>query len=142
VSDSKGKSPALSSIGAVVAGSVVGIVLSMGTDALMHASGIFPPNGKPMSDGLFGLALGYRVVYGLVGSYVIAWVSRERPLRNALIGGAIGFVVSTVGAVVTWNKGPEFGPHWYPLALAATTLPSAWLGAKAYLAHAAKGAQS
>jgi hypothetical protein len=142
VSDSKGKSPALSSIGAVVVGSVVGIVLSIGTDALMHASGIFPPNGKPMSDGLFGLALGYRVVYGLVGSYVIAWVSRERPMRNALIAGALGFVVSTVGAVVSWNKGAEFGPRWYPVALIATTLPSAWLGAKVYLARAAKSSQS
>jgi hypothetical protein len=138
VSDAKGKSPALGSVAAVVAGSVVGIVLSIGTDAVMHASGIFPPNGKPMSNGLFGLALGYRVVYGLVGSYTIAWLSRERPMRNALIGGAIGFVASTVGAVVTWNKGAEFGPHWYPLALIASTLPSAWLGAKLYLARGAE----
>jgi hypothetical protein len=142
VSDSKGKSPALGSVAAVVAGSVVGIVLSIGTDAVMHASGIFPPQGKPMSDGLFGLAQGYRVVYGLLGSYIIAWMSRERPMRNALIGGALGFVASTVGAVVTWNKGAEFGPHWYPLALIVSTLPSAWLGAKLYLAQAAKSAQS
>ena len=124
------KSPVLRSIGAVVAGSVVGIVLSIATDAAMHATGIFPPLGKPMSDGLFGLALGYRVVYGVLGSYVIAWLSPDRQMRNALIGGALGFVASTVGAVVTWNKGPEFGPHWYPLALIVTTLPCAWLGGK------------
>lgn len=136
MSESRGRSPVLRSIGAVVAGSVVGIVLSIATDALMHASGIFPPVGQPMSDGLFGLALGYRVVYGVLGSYIIAWLSPERPMRNALIGGALGFVASTVGAVATWNKGPEFGPHWYPLALVATTFPTAWLGAKLYLARA------
>ena len=42
-------------------------------------------------------------------------------------GGVVGFVVCTVGAVVTWNRGPAFGPHWYPLALVATTVPCAWL---------------
>jgi hypothetical protein len=78
------------------------------------------------------------VVYGVLGSYFIAWLSPDRPMRNALIGGALGFVASTVGAVVTWNIGPEFGPHWYPLSLAVTTLPTAWLGAKLYLARAAK----
>jgi len=39
-------------------------------------------------------------------------------------------IVSTVGAVVTWNRGPAFGPHWYPLALIVTALPCAWLGGK------------
>ena len=33
-------------------------------------------------------------------------------------------------AAATWNKGPEFGPHWYPLALVATALPCAWLGGR------------
>ncbi len=28
----------------------------------------------------------------------------------------------------TWDRGPEFGPHWYPLALVATALPCAWAG--------------
>ena len=42
-------------------------------------------------------------------------------------GGVVGFVVCTVGAVVTWNRGPAFGPHWYPLALVATVVPRAWL---------------
>jgi hypothetical protein len=30
--------------------------------------------------------------------------------------------------VVTWKRGPAFGPHWYPLALVATAVPYAWLG--------------
>jgi hypothetical protein len=38
--------------------------------------------------------------------------------------------VSIVGTVVTWNKGPAFGPHWYPVALVVLALPTAWMGGK------------
>ena len=48
----------------------------------------------------------------------------------ALVGGLVGLVVSIVGAAVTWNKGPAFGPHWYPLALIVLAMPQAWLGGK------------
>ena len=51
-------------------------------------------------------------------------------MQHALLGGTIGLILSTVGVVVTWNRGPELGPHWYPLALVATALPCAWLGGK------------
>ena len=49
-------------------------------------------------------------------------------MQHALLGGAIGLMLATTGAVLTWHKGPEFGPHWYPLALVATALPCAWAG--------------
>jgi hypothetical protein len=38
--------------------------------------------------------------------------------------------MSVVGAAVTWNKGPAFGPHWYPLALIVLAMPRAWAGGK------------
>jgi len=38
--------------------------------------------------------------------------------------------VSIFGAVVTWNRAAEFGPHWYPLALVVLAMPQAWLGGK------------
>jgi len=44
--------------------------------------------------------------------------------------GVVGVVVSSAGAVATWNGGPAFGPHWYPLALIALAMPCAWLGGK------------
>jgi hypothetical protein len=47
-------------------------------------------------------------------------------MQHALFGGCLGLVLSTVGAVVTWNRG--LGPHWYPLALIALAMPTAWLG--------------
>jgi len=47
-----------------------------------------------------------------------------------LVGGAVGLALSIVGAVTTWNRGPDFGPHWYPLALVATAMPCAWAGGR------------
>ena len=37
-------------------------------------------------------------------------------------------LAATAGAVATWNAGPAFGPHWYPLALVVTALPCVWAG--------------
>jgi peptidoglycan/LPS O-acetylase OafA/YrhL len=120
------------SIGAVLAGMVVGIALTLGTDELLHIVGGFPPWGQSMVgyDGALLLETAYRVVYAVLGSYITARLAPNRPMLHALIGGAIGFVVSIVGAVATWNGGPPFGPHWYPLALILTALPCAWAGGK------------
>jgi len=74
------------------------------------------------------LATTYRIVYAILGSYVIARLAPNRPMQHALLGGAIGLLVSIIGAVATWNR--DLGPHWYPVALAVTALPCAWLGGK------------
>ncbi|MGH9500770.1 MAG: hypothetical protein ACRD3L_16635 [Terriglobales bacterium] len=116
------------SIGAVLAGIVAGVILSLGTDMLLHVTGVFPAWGQPMSDQLFLLATAYRTVYNIVGSYIAAWLAPDRPMIHALSLGVVGTVVCVVGAVVTWNKGPAFGPHWYPLALVVLAMPCAWVG--------------
>ena len=118
------------SIRAVVGGIVVGVVLTLITDLVLHAVGVYPPWGQPVSDGPLVLATAYRIVFGIVGSYVAARLAPDRPMRLAMIAGFVGFVVSIVGAIVTWNKGPAFGPHWYPLALIVTALPCAWVGGR------------
>jgi hypothetical protein len=120
----------LRSIGALLAGFVVVVVLSLGTDLVLHAAGVFPPWGDPMSDALFVLATVYRTAYALLGSYLTARLAPYKPMKHALGGGVVGLVLSTIGAVSTWDKGPEFGPHWYPLALVATALPCAWAGGR------------
>jgi hypothetical protein len=123
---------ALRSIGAVLAGMVVAIALTLGTDELLHIIGVFPPWGQSMVgyDGALLLATAYRVVYSILASYITARLAPQRPMLHALVGGGIGFVVSVAGAVATWNGGPAFGPHWYPVALIFTALPSAWAGGK------------
>ncbi len=131
------------SIGAVLAGMVVGIILTLATDIVLHAIHVFPPWGASMAgfegalllatfEGALLLATAYRAVYGVMGSYIIARLAPDRPMLHALVGGFIGLAVSIVGAAVTWNKGPAFGPHWYPLALIVLAMPQAWAGGKLY----------
>jgi O-antigen/teichoic acid export membrane protein len=76
------------------------------------------------------LAAIYRTIYGVLGSYFTARLAPDKPMLHSLVGGVIGLILSIVGVVETWNKGPAFGPHWYPLALVALALPGAWLGGK------------
>jgi hypothetical protein len=132
MSETKSSRHTLRSIGAVLAGMVVGIAITLGTDLLLHIAGVFPPWGQSMMgyDGALLLATAYRVVYAILGSYIMARLAPNRPMLHALIGGVIGVIASTVGAVVTWNGGPAFGPHWYPIALIVTALPCAWVGGK------------
>ena len=118
----------LRSIGAVFAGLVAIFVLSIGTDVALHAAGIFPALGQPMSDRLLLLATAYRCVYAVAGCYLTARLAQDRPLGHALGLGVVGVILSSVGAIATWNRGPAFGPHWYPLALIASSLPCAWVG--------------
>jgi hypothetical protein len=134
----------LRSIGAVLAGMVVGIVLTLVTDEILHIAGVFPPWGQSMVgyDGALLLATAYRVVYSVLGSYIVARLAPNRPMLHALVGGGIGFIVSIVGAVATWNGGPAFGPHWYPIALIVTALPCAWVGGKLRLMQSRQPAQA
>lgn len=120
----------LRSIGAVFAGFLVVVVLSLGTDVALRSAGVFPPWTQPMSDALFGLATVYRTLYAVLGSYVTARLAPHAPMKHALAGGMVGLVLSTAGAVTTWDRGRDFGPHWYPLALIATAMPCAWAGGR------------
>ena len=117
-------------IGAVLAGLLAGIILSIGTDMVLHATGVFPPWGQPMGDSLFLLATAYRTVYAVVGSYIAARFAPDRPMQHALVLGVVGLAVSITGTVATWDRGPAFGPKWYPLALIALAMPSTWAGGR------------
>lgn len=118
----------LRSIGAVLAGIILIIVVSLATDVVLHATGIYPPWFQPMAGPLWALALAYRLVYNVVGCYFAAWLAQSKPMAHALIVGLVGFVLSIIGVAMHWNAGPEFGPKWFNLALVLTALPCAWLG--------------
>lgn len=122
----------LRSIGAVFAGFVAIVVVTTVTDLVLHATGIFPTAGQPMSTGLWLLATAYRLVYGVAGGYLTARMAPDRPMTHALALGVVGLILSIVGAAATWNLGPGFGPKWYPLALVVIAIPTAWLGGKLY----------
>ena len=120
----------LRSIGAVLAGVLTIIILSIGTDIALHVSGIYPPWGEPIADALFLLATAYRSVYAVAGSYIAARLAPDRPMQHALVPGVVGLALGIVGAVAAWNGGPELGPKWYPLALIAIAMPCAWVGGR------------
>jgi len=122
----------LRSIGAVFAGLLFIFIVTTLVDVVLHATGVFPPWRQPMSDALFALATAYRIVISIVGCYLTARLAPDRPMAHALTLGAIGVVISAIGTAVTWNKGPEFGPHWYPLLLVVISIPCAWVGGKMF----------
>jgi hypothetical protein len=116
------------SILALFAGFVAVVVLSLGTDLGLHAIGLWPSLGQPMSGQLLLFATIYRTIYGIIGAYIVARLAPLRPLDHALISGAIGTLMSIAGAAATWNRG--LSPHWYPIALIFAALPSAWVGGR------------
>lgn len=116
------------SVAAVAAGFVTTAVLSLGTDAVLHATGVFPPWGQPMSETLFVWATVYRAAFTVLGGVVTSRLAPRKPLTHVFVLGAIGTVAALAGTVVTWNQGPEFGPKWYPILLVITALPCVWVG--------------
>lgn len=116
------------STGAVLFGFIAVVVLSLGTDQALHSLDVYPPWGQPMYEtGLNLLALSYRIVYAVIGSYLAARFAPHHPMRHALILGVIGFVLSSLGAIAAITM-VDVGPAWYPIALVLTAVPCAWLG--------------
>lgn len=115
------------SVRAVLLGLIAVFVLSLGADQLLHMLRVYPPWGEPMRDpGLNLLALSYRLVFGVVGGYVTARFAPCHAVRHAIALGAIGLALSALGAVAAIQA--DFGPAWYPILLALSSVPTAWLG--------------
>lgn len=115
------------STGAVLLGFFAVVILSLGTDQVLHMLNVYPPWGEPMRDpGLNLLALTYRVVYTVIGGYLAARFAPRHPMRHAFVLAVIGLVMGVLGVVAT--SGMDLGPRWYPIALAVTALPCTLLG--------------
>jgi hypothetical protein len=114
----------------VFAGFFATFILSIGTDLLLHAASVFPRWGQPMSNALFVLATAYRTIYTVAGGYITARLAPNKPMGHVWTLGVIGLLAAIAGTVATWNKGPAFGPKWYPLALVVLAIPCVWLGGR------------
>lgn len=123
----------LKSIGACVVGIFVGVVLSIGTDKILEGAGILPHGHIWVSAQLIIFVLFYRTVYNMIGSYTVARLAPDRPMRHVIIVGILGTLASVIGAITTRNM--NLGPLWYPWTLAALTLPSSWLAGKLYVMY-------
>ncbi|HEU5351625.1 MAG TPA: hypothetical protein VFU55_08510 [Terracidiphilus sp.] len=123
--------------GAVFVGVLVGVVLSLGSDVLLRMAGVRPPLGSRAAGELLLAATAYRTLYGVAGGYATAMLAPRRPMLHALLLGFLGLWANVAGLLATWNKGPQFGPHWYPIALIVLAMPAAWLGGWLFLCRAA-----
>jgi hypothetical protein len=119
------------SIAAVFFGFLAVVVLSVGTDQLLHVLNVYPPWGQPMYEARLNLlALSYRIVYTIVGGYVTAALAPHSPMRHVWVLAVIGLVAGIAGVVAASPL--QLGPIWYPLAIAATAVPCTWIGGALY----------
>lgn len=116
----------LRSAGALLAGLLVNVLLALGTDQIFHSTGVYPGWGARMADRLFVLALAYRLVYGVASGAIAARLAPRAPMAHALVLGGLGCVAAVAGAIAA--AGADLGPGWYTWGLAATALPTAWVG--------------
>src|SRR6185312_1765906 len=116
--------PILRSILAIIAGIVVVVALSEGTDQVVRMLGYSFDVPDPTR--MFALATFYRCLYAVLGGYVTARLAPSSPVMHAVVLGVIGTIPAVAGVIVMWS----LGNHWYPIALAVTALPCSWLGGK------------
>lgn len=119
----------LKSIWAILAGFIFVLVVSISTDILLTKTGFMKQPFHLNTTSFISFVVFYRCLYGTTGSYLTAKLSPNKPMKHAIIGGIIGFIMAILGALVMWDT----PPHWYPLTLITTTLPCAWLGAKLFI---------
>lgn len=122
------------SIWAVTAGFLFVAAASVSTDQLFHVLGVYPPWGEPFRNGMEpSLALGYRIVYGILGAWLTARLAPWKPMKHVWIQAGVGQVLALLGVIPTMMEPAKYGPLWYPLVLALTVLPTAWLGGQLHL---------
>ena len=116
----------LRSIGAIAAGFVVIAVLAFGTDALIRANvpGVFDANNRVDDPMWLAIILLYVTVYATFGCWLAARLAPDRPMRHALILGALGLVFNVIGASQMWDTAPA----WFHVVGLLLVMPTAWLG--------------
>ncbi|MFI6870701.1 hypothetical protein [Nocardia sp. NPDC050406] len=114
------------SVGAVVAGFAVTAVASSATDKVLESAGYLPSGHIYAAVPVVLSVVLYRTVFDVVGAYVAAALAPSKPMKHALVLGALGSLGGFGAAIATWNM--NIGPHYYALAVAAVGLPAAYLG--------------
>ncbi len=118
-------------IGAVLAGFVIIVALSVITDMVVEKVGILPPANQPDMYMWWHLliALLYRSAYAVSGGYVTAKLSPQKPMRNVISLAVLGTVIGTLGTVSNWEMAVQSGV-WYPIVLLVTSPFLVWYGGK------------
>ncbi len=121
------KKETLKSIGAVIAGFAVLVILSMITDSVLQKTGIMKTEPFEENPGwLIVIIVAYRTIFNTFGCYLTARLAPNKPMKHAIILGMIGVVLTILGLIAMW----DIPPRWYPISLIVLTLPAAWLGGR------------
>jgi hypothetical protein len=118
----------MKSIWAIVAGFLFIAALSIGSDAIMHAIAprLYGLHGETSNVVILCLMTMYVGVFATVGSYLTARLAPSRPMRHALILGALGLTFSLMTTAKMWNMAPA----WYNIINLLLVMPYAWLGGR------------
>lgn len=127
-------------IRAVVAGFALVLLGTIGTDALLHASGLYPGWQRPLTSYQWAVALATRVLWSVAGAWLAASLGASRPRLHALCVGGLVLATSAIVVAAHGAPGPLYGPAWFALAWVASAMPSAWVGASLH-AGIARGAE-
>jgi hypothetical protein len=113
---------------ALLAGLVFVVVSSTLGDVFCHWRGILPPHGRGMNSDHALIALGYRCVFQVMGSYLTARMAPEAPLFHSLVLNGVGTIISGVAAIaILRSNSASMGPRWYPVALTLSALPCGYV---------------
>ena len=117
-------------IGAVLAGVFVTAALSIATDGLMRALGLFPAPEQVMSQSQFAAAAVYRALFTVAGGYATARLAPDARQAHVWVLAGLGLLAG-LGGLAGWFAagGAKLGPLWYAAFLFPVTgLPCVPLG--------------
>jgi hypothetical protein len=119
------------SVLAVVAGFVVTLVASVGTDGVLMV--LLPRSVtevQPPPTGLLVGILGYCFVYMVLGGYVTAFIARRAEVRHAVVLGGIALAIgSALSLPMLLGQGGDQGmPVWYVVLTLGYVVPATALG--------------
>ncbi len=117
----------LKSIGAILAGLMFIVVTHSAVDFILETLGIFtPPTQRFDTPWMLVTATIYRTILSIAGCFLTGILAPSRPMLHALILGFIGFLLSSVAAIII--EPIDLSPTWYPIALVILAIPCAWVG--------------
>ena len=109
---------------AVIVAFIVTGLLSSGVDHVLHVTGIYPPYGEPMFEtNLLLLASAYRIIFQILGAYIMAVIAKDNAMKAGWIVGILGTILWLSGAFFMKDK----GPMWYSIVGAILSIPTVLL---------------
>lgn len=104
----------------------IGIVATTG---VLHRAmpGRYPSPPLRVEDPLaLGIELAVIAVFAIAGCWLAGVLAQVRPMRHALILGAIAFAMAIPRTMQSWEQAPA----WYQLLNLVLVMPFAWIGGK------------